>query len=141
MPVNFRIGWTPGRLLQIASSRLAGQDWASSANSCGLLKLSKGVVVVVVAASSGVACAVMWLSVSIVKVVIMVFLCSARCAVNTWITPQGWKGKAILNQIDDGEQTTMVGERGARGYVFGPIRAARKHFSGSGNRSGSRTLP
>ena len=109
MPVNFRIGWTPGRLLQIASSRLAGQDWASSTNSCGLLKLSKGVVVVVVAASSGVACAVMWLSVSIVKVVIMVFLCSARCAVNTWITPQGWKGKAILNQIDDGEQTTMVG--------------------------------
>jgi hypothetical protein len=114
VPVNFRIGWTPGRLLQIASSRLAGQDWASSANSCGLLKLSKGVVVVVVgvvvvAASSGVACAVMWLSVSIVKVVIMVFLCSARCAVNPWITPQGWKGKAILNQIDDGEQTTMVG--------------------------------
>jgi hypothetical protein len=38
---NFRIGWTPGRLLQIASSRLAGQDWTSSANSCGLLKLSK----------------------------------------------------------------------------------------------------
>ena len=97
MPVNFRIGWTPGRLLQIASSRLAGQDWASSTNSCGLLKLSKGVVVVV-AASSGVACAVMWLSVSIVKVVIMVFLCSARCAVNPWITPQGWKGNSEPNR-------------------------------------------
>jgi len=36
-------------------------------------------------------------------------LCSARCAVNTWITPQGWKRKAILNQIEDGEQTAMVG--------------------------------
>ena len=97
VPVNFRIGWTPGRLLQIASRRLAGQDWASSTNSCGLLKLSKGVVVVV-AASSGVACAMMWLSVSIVKVVIMVFLCSARCAVNTWITPQGWKGNSEPNR-------------------------------------------
>ena len=68
---NFRIGWTQGRLLQMASSRLAGQDWTSSANSCGLLKLSNGVVVVA-AASSRVAYAVMLLSVSIVKVVIIV---------------------------------------------------------------------
>src|ERR1017187_4402909 len=114
---NFRIGWTPGRLLQMASSRWAGQDSASSANSCGLLKLSNGVVVVAAAASE-VACAVMLLSVSIVKVVIMVFLCSARCAVNTWITPQGWKRKAILNQIDDGERTAMVGANAVRAATF-----------------------
>src|SRR5580704_5363309 len=69
---NFRIGWTPGRLLQIAMSRLAGQDCASSANSGWLLKLSNGVAAVA-AASSGVACAVMLLSGSIVKIVIIVF--------------------------------------------------------------------
>ena len=132
MPVNFRIGWTPGRLLQIASRRLAGQDWASSTNSCGLLKLSKGVVVVV-AASSGVACAMMWLSVSIVKVVIMVFLCSARCAVNTWITPQGWKRKAILNQIDDGERTAMVGANAVRAATFSAKSEPRGSISAPGN--------
>src|SRR5580704_1042608 len=69
---NFRIGWTPGRLLQIAMSRLAGQDCASSAKSGWLLKLSNGVAAVA-AASSGVACAVMLLSGSIVKIVIIVF--------------------------------------------------------------------
>jgi hypothetical protein len=69
-------------------------------------------VVVVAAASSGVASAVMWLSVSIVKVVIFVVLCSARFAVNTWITPHGWKGKAILNQNDAGERTAIVGRAG-----------------------------
>jgi hypothetical protein len=34
--LNFLIGWTPGRLLRIATSRFAGQDLASSANSCWL---------------------------------------------------------------------------------------------------------
>ena len=87
----------PGQAAPNRQQPLGGQDWASSANSGWLLKLSNGVVVVAVA-SSGVACAVMWLSVSIVKVVIMVFLCSARCAVNTWITPQGWKGNSEPNR-------------------------------------------
>src|ERR1039457_854437 len=106
--LNFRIGWTPGRLFQMASSRLAAQDLASSVNSCWLPKVSNGVVVVA-AASSGVACAVMLLSVSMVNVVIVIVLCAARCAVHTWITPQGWKCKAILNQIANGERTAMVG--------------------------------
>src|ERR1019366_5252321 len=69
--LNFFTGCTPGRLLQIATSRFAGQDLASSANSGWLLKLSNGVVVAA-AASSGVACAVMLLWVSIVKVVIVI---------------------------------------------------------------------
>src|ERR1019366_8877681 len=69
--LNFLTGCTPGRLLQIATSRFAGQDLASSANSGWLLKLSNGVVVAA-AASSGVACAVMLLWVSIVKVVIVI---------------------------------------------------------------------
>src|ERR1022692_4756364 len=70
---NFLIGGAPGRLFQIATSRCAGQDFASSANSGWLLKVSNGVLVAA-AASSGVACAVMWLSVSIVNVVIVVVL-------------------------------------------------------------------
>src|ERR1039457_4929815 len=69
--LNFLTGCTPGRLLQIATSRFAGQDLASSANSGWLLKLSNGVVVAA-AASSGMACAVMLLWVSIVKVVIVI---------------------------------------------------------------------
>src|ERR1017187_6185349 len=69
--LNFLTGCTPGRLLQIATSRFAAQDLASSANSGWLLKLSNGVVVTA-AASSGVACAVMLLSGSIVKVVIVI---------------------------------------------------------------------
>jgi uncharacterized membrane protein len=52
-------------------------------------------VLLLAAAASGVACAVMWLSVSIVKVVIVVVLCAAGCAVMTWITPRAGKGKAI----------------------------------------------
>ena len=130
MRVNFRIGWTPGRLLQIQQplgrprlGQFSELLWAAEA--------VKGVVVV--AASSGVACAVMWLSVSIVKVVIMVFLCSARCAVNTWITPQGWKGKAILNQIDDGEQTTMVGRTRLRAATCSAQSEPHGSISGSGN--------
>src|SRR5580698_3234826 len=71
------MGCTPGRLPQIATRRLAGHDWASSANSCWLLKLSNGVLVAA-AACSAVACAVMLLSVSIVKIVIViVLLCRA----------------------------------------------------------------
>src|SRR5450755_3891857 len=80
--LNFWIGCTPGRLFQIATSRVAGQDLASSANSCGLVKLSNGLAVVA-AASSGVECAVMLLSASIVKVVMVVVLGAARFAVIT----------------------------------------------------------
>jgi hypothetical protein len=106
---NFLIGGAPGRLFQIATSRFAGQDFANSANSGWLLKVSNGVLVAA-AASSGVACAVMWLSESIVKVVIVVVLCAAGCAVNTWITPRAGKGKAILHNIDRGEGTAMGGQ-------------------------------
>jgi hypothetical protein len=42
---NFLIGGAPGRLFQIATSRFAGQDFASSANSGWLLKVSNGVPV------------------------------------------------------------------------------------------------
>src|SRR5450755_1098496 len=80
--LNFWIGGTPGRLFQIATSRAAGQDFGSSANSCWLVKLSNGLAVVA-AASSGVECAVMWLSASIVKVVMVVVLGAARFAVIT----------------------------------------------------------
>jgi hypothetical protein len=75
----------------------------------------------------------MLLSVSIVKVVIMVFLCSARCAVNTWMTPLGWKGKAILKQNDEGERTAMVGANAVRGYVCSQILCSGS-FSAAGNR-------
>jgi len=88
-------------LLQIAISRLAGQDVARSANFCWLPKVSNGVVVAA-AASSGVACAVMLLSVSIVKVVIVRVFCSAGCAVMPWITLHGWKRKAILQLMAKG---------------------------------------
>jgi LPS O-antigen subunit length determinant protein (WzzB/FepE family) len=45
-----------------------------------------------------------------VKIVIFVLLGAAFCAIDTWITRQGWKGKAILHEIDDGKQTAVVGE-------------------------------
>src|SRR5450755_2191711 len=66
LSLNFWIGCTPGRLFQIATSRVAGQDLASLANSCCRVKVSNGLAVVA-AASSGVECAMMLLSVSIVK--------------------------------------------------------------------------
>jgi hypothetical protein len=37
---NFRMGWTSGRLLQMASRRLAGQDRATSVNARRLPKVS-----------------------------------------------------------------------------------------------------
>src|ERR1022692_2841878 len=58
---------------------------------------------------SGVQCAVMWLSLSIVNVVIIVLLGAALCAVTTFITPICLKRKAILNKIDSGEGQAMVG--------------------------------
>jgi hypothetical protein len=58
------------------------------------------------------------LSVSIVKVVIVVVLCAARCAVMTWITPHGWERKAILNKLNDSEGMAM-GHRIA-GRQLGP---------------------
>jgi hypothetical protein len=50
---SFLNATAPGRLFQMPASRSAGQDAASSANCCSLVKLSKGVWVVA-AASSGV---------------------------------------------------------------------------------------
>src|ERR1035438_3730172 len=51
---SFFAGFSPGRLFRIASRRSAGQALASSASSCWLAKLSKGVVLAA-AASSGLA--------------------------------------------------------------------------------------
>src|SRR5450756_2500123 len=62
-------GFTPGRLFQMATSRSAGQPAASSASSFWLAKESKGVVVVA-AASSWVANALMWFSASMINVFI-----------------------------------------------------------------------
>jgi hypothetical protein len=50
----------------------------------------------------------MLLSVSIVKVVIIVLLGATLCAVITWITPICLKGKAIVRHIEDGEGLAMV---------------------------------
>jgi len=88
-------GATPGRLLKVATRRSAGQLAISSARSFSLANESKGVVVAA-AASSAVANALMLFSASIVKVVIIVFLCSALCAVITSITRKCLKGKAFL---------------------------------------------
>lgn len=65
--LNFFTGVTPGGLFQIAISRSAGHFAIRLASSFSLANASKGVVVVA-AASSGVADALMLLSVSIVKV-------------------------------------------------------------------------
>src|SRR5450756_264938 len=64
-------GLTPARLFQIATSLSLGQEAASSPHSCGLVKLSKGVAVVV-AASSAVANATISFWSLMVNVVIMV---------------------------------------------------------------------
>src|ERR1017187_9484262 len=91
-------GVTPGRLFQIATRRSVGQLAANSASSFWLAKVSKGVVVAA-AASSAEPNAVMLLSVSIVKVVIIVLLGATLCAVITWITPKCLKSKGNLQQI------------------------------------------
>ena len=87
-------GVTPGRLFQMARSRSGGQAAASSANSFSLAKVSNGVLVVA-AASSTEANAVMLFCSSLVKVVIIGFLWATLCAVMTWITPMCLKSKAI----------------------------------------------
>jgi hypothetical protein len=43
-----------------------------------------------------------------VKVVIIVLLCAALCAVTTFITPICLKRKVILNKIDAGEALAMA---------------------------------
>src|ERR1035437_3940872 len=100
-------GVTPGRLFQIATRRSVGQLAANSASSFWLAKVSHGVAVVA-AASSAEPNAVMLFSVSIVKVVMIVFLGATLCAVITWITPICLKGKAIVRHIEDGEGLAMV---------------------------------
>src|ERR1022692_2972964 len=87
-------GVTPVRLLKIATSRSAGHALASSTSSFWLAKESKGVVVAA-AASSGVPCAVMLLSESIVNVILNL-LGAALCAVITSITRKHLKVKAFL---------------------------------------------
>ena len=89
-------GFTPARLFQMATSRSAGQAAVRSASSFWLAKVSKGVVVVA-AASSGVANTLMLFSLSIVKVFIVILLVGATlCAVITWITPKCLKGKVFI---------------------------------------------
>src|SRR5271156_4258359 len=67
-------GVTPGRLSQIATSRSNGQALASSASSCWVLKLSNGVAVAAAAASSGLPCAVMLFSWSMVNVIVILLM-------------------------------------------------------------------
>src|ERR1700730_15093920 len=95
-------GSTPGKPFQIATRRSGSQPATSPANSFWLLKLSKGVAVVA-AASSAEPNAVMLFCSSMVKVVIIVLLCSTLCAAITWITRNCLKRKAILKEIDVGE--------------------------------------
>jgi hypothetical protein len=78
-----------------------------------VLKVSNGVVLAV-AASSAVANALIAFSWSIVKIVIVVLLCSALFAVITSITLLRSEGKAILNKIDDGEWLAMMVNFGRR---------------------------
>src|ERR1022692_4147331 len=100
-------GVTPGRLFQVATNLSSGHPATNSASSCWLAKESKGVALAA-AASSGEPNAVMVLSLSIVKVVIIVLLGAALCAVNTWITPICLKSKAIPSKIAHGEQLAML---------------------------------
>src|ERR1039457_2953938 len=67
-------GVTPVRLFQMATSRSDGHALANSASSFWLEKLSNGVVVAA-AASSGVACAVMLFSLSIVNGIVNLLFC------------------------------------------------------------------
>src|SRR5260370_38914958 len=97
-------GFTPGKLLYVATQRCAGQLASSSASSFWSVNKSNGVVLAA-AAASAVANTVMLVSLSMVQIGIFVLLSAALCAVNTWITPHGWKGKAVLHEIDDAEQT------------------------------------
>src|ERR1019366_180954 len=97
-------GFTPVRLFQMATTRSAGQPAASSARSFWLAKVSNGVVVVA-AASSWVANAVMLFCSSIVNVFIIVLLCATLCAVTTWITPVPHTSKRIIQGIDQGDGT------------------------------------
>src|ERR1022692_546981 len=62
---SFFAGFSPGKVVRIASRRSARPALASSASSCSLANVSKGVVVVA-AASSAVACAVTLFSESMV---------------------------------------------------------------------------
>jgi hypothetical protein len=101
-------GATPGRLLKVATKRSAGQASASSASSFSLANESKGVVVAP-AASSAVANTLMLLSLSIVKVFIIVSPLATLCAVITWITRKCLKGKGNLNRIFVGEREAMMG--------------------------------
>jgi hypothetical protein len=87
-------------------SRSAGQPANNSASSFWLAKLSNGVAVAA-AASSGVPCAVMLLSLSIVKVMI-VLLCATLCVVTTFITQVRHTSKRILKRIVEGEGITMA---------------------------------
>src|SRR5580704_2235050 len=105
----------------MASSRLAGQDLASSVNSCWLPKVSNGVVVVAVA-SSGVACAVMWLSVSMVNVVILVVL---LCRV---LRGPHMDHSAGLEMQGNSEQNRRWGTDGDGGTKAVGVGRARKHF-------------
>src|ERR1039458_112594 len=100
------IGVTPGRLFQRATRRVAGQPATSSASSCSLPKLSKGVVVGAMA-SAWPATAVMLFCSSTVKIVISFSLSAALCAVTTLVTRNCLKGKTIVRQSDDGETVAM----------------------------------
>src|ERR1022692_17839 len=100
-------GVTPGRLFQVATNLSSGHPPTSPASSCWLAKESKGVVLAA-AASSGEPKAVIVLSLSIVKVVIIVLLGAALCAAITWITPICFKSKVIPNKIGPAERLAIL---------------------------------
>jgi hypothetical protein len=96
--LNFLIGFTPGRLFQMATSLSLAHAVASSVNSWWVLKLSNGVAVLVAAAS-----ALSNTTISLASLMVNVFMIVSplrRCfAVTTWITLQSFQSKLILLEI------------------------------------------
>jgi hypothetical protein len=102
-------GFTPGRLLKVATQRSAGQLASSSASSCWSVNKSKGVVL----AAAAVANAVMPFSSSMVRIFIVVSPWLPRSARScTWITLFGPEGKAFVQENRPiGEGLAMPGRR------------------------------
>jgi hypothetical protein len=76
----------------------------------------------------------MFLSLSIVNVVMIFLLGATLCAVMTWITPVCSKSKAIVQQIDDGEGLAMRPTDGLKS----PVVARRAATGSTGERIQSR---
>lgn len=106
--LNRFTGATPGRQFQVATIRSGGHPAIRSASSWRLLNVSNGVVVAA-AASSAVANALIAVSWSIVKLVIIVSPWPRSARLMTWITRKCLKSKGNLNAIFVGEREAMMG--------------------------------